>query len=204
VTKGHDAQMVRAAAGLGLRRFGENRVAEGLAKMRELQDLPDLRWDMIGHVQSRKARDVAPNFARVHSVDRLKIARHLSRYAAEAERVLPVLIECNVTGEEAKYGFDIRRSTLETAVVKQLAQIVTLPNLEVIGLMTMAPWTEDVDIIRSAFRGLRRYRDRLRTELPSVSWSELSMGMTDDFEIAIEEGATMIRVGRALFGPREG
>jgi pyridoxal phosphate enzyme (YggS family) len=155
-------------------------------------------------VQSRKARDVAPNFARVHSVDRLKIARHLSRYAAEAERVLPVLIECNVTGEEAKYGFDIRRSTLETAVVKQLAQIVTLPNLEVIGLMTMAPWTEDVDIIRSAFRGLRRYRDRLRTELPSVSWSELSMGMTDDFEIAIEEGATMIRVGRALFGPREG
>jgi pyridoxal phosphate enzyme (YggS family) len=204
VTKGHSADIVRQAVRLGLDRFGENRVAEGLAKMQALSGLPDIRWDMIGHVQSRKASDVAANFDRVHSVDRLKIARYLNRHAADQPAPLPVLIECNVSGEESKYGFDISDSDRADAVVVTVAEIVGMPHLQVVGLMTMAPWTEDELVVRDVFRGLRLFRDRLSEELPTATWTELSMGMTDDFELAIEEGATIVRIGRALFGPRDG
>lgn len=203
VTKGHPAEMVRQAHQLGLDRFGENRVAEGLAKMQQLSDLPKLRWDMIGHVQSRKASDVAPHFARVHSVDRLKIARYLSRHAEERSSPLPVLLECNVTGEESKYGFDIHTTEGADQVVQAIRQVVEFPNLRITGLMTMAPWTEDVEVVRGTFRGLRRFRDRLRDEISALDWNELSMGMTDDFEVAIEEGSTIVRIGRALFGERD-
>ncbi|MGA9532766.1 MAG: YggS family pyridoxal phosphate-dependent enzyme [Anaerolineales bacterium] len=204
VTKGHPAETVRQAHRLGLSRFGENRVGEGLAKMQQLSDLPQLHWDMIGHVQSRKAGDVAPTFDRVHSVDRLKIARYLSRHAADRPALLPILLECNVSGEGSKYGFDISQPDREEKVLPVVQQIVDLPNLRVVGLMTMAPWTEDEDVVRGVFGGLRQFRDRLRRAFPAGDWNELSMGMTDDFALAIEEGATIVRIGRALFGPRDG
>ncbi|MFP3853022.1 MAG: YggS family pyridoxal phosphate-dependent enzyme [Anaerolineales bacterium] len=202
VTKGHDASVVRSANEVGLDRLGENRVREGLKKMGAVDDLPGLQWDMIGHIQSRKAKLVAPAYHWVHSVDREKIARYLDRYAGEEGRILPVLLECNVSGEESKYGFDLSEEARWTDWLEQVKTILAMEHLSVRGLMTMAPWEADEDIVRSTFARLRRLRAFLREELPAGSWEHLSMGMTDDYEIAVEEGATILRLGRALFGPR--
>ncbi len=201
ITKGFPAAAVRQAYGLGLRLIGENRVAEGLQKQRELEDLPDIQWHMVGHIQSRKAADVAPYFDLVHSVDRTKIAHRLERYAAEAGRVLPILLECNVSGEESKGGWRLHERARWPWAAEAFAPLKELRHLEIRGLMTMAPWTADEHTLRSVFRRLRELRAYLSDDL-KVDWAELSMGMSDDYEIAVEEGATMIRLGRAIFGER--
>jgi pyridoxal phosphate enzyme (YggS family) len=205
VTKTYPAEVVLAAAEAGLTDFGENRIEEAAPKMRAVAR-PDLRWHMIGHVQSRKAREVAlAGFALVHSVDSLKLAERLSKAAAEAERVQPILLECNVSGEAAKSGFEASGgpggwerllSTFETGL--------KLPGVRVQGLMTMAPIVEHSEAARPYFARLRELRDFLAAHLPAEpeTWQTLSMGMTDDFEAAIVEGATLVRVGRALFGER--
>jgi pyridoxal phosphate enzyme (YggS family) len=203
VTKGYPASTIRAAHGLGLRTFGENRVEEALPKLDALRDLTDVEWHMVGHVQSRKAPAVAQHFDLVHSVDRIKLARRLSRFALEAGRQLPVLLECNVSGEESKAGWKLSRREEWPSVVPEFEDVLGLQNLDVRGLMTMAPFSAEVRVVRNAFRMLRELRDYLRDHLPG-SWRELSMGMSSDFEIAIEEGATMVRVGQAIFGPRNG
>ena len=202
VTKGHPVELVRNAHAVGLHWLGENRVGEGLRKMEAVADLKDLQWDMIGHIQSRKAKMVAPDYHWVHSVDRLKIARYLDRYAQEAERRLPILLECNMSGEESKYGFSLSDPASWTGWLDEANRIIEFPNLTIEGLMTMAPWQAEERVIRSAFGQLRRLREFLREQIPQVGWQHLSMGMSDDFEIAIEEGATLVRLGRALFGPR--
>ena len=205
VTKTYPAEVVLAAAEAGLTDFGENRIKEAAPKMRAVAR-PDLRWHMIGHVQSRKAREVAlAGFVLVHSVDSLKLAERLSKAAAEAERVQPILLECNVSGEAAKSGFEASGgpgrwerllSTFETGL--------KLPGVRVQGLMTMAPIVEHSEAARPYFARLRELRDFLAAHLPAEpeTWQTLSMGMTDDFEAAIVEGATLVRVGRALFGER--
>jgi len=205
VTKTYPAEVVLAAAEAGLTDFGENRIEEAAPKMRAVAR-PDLRWHMIGHVQSRKAREVAlAGFVLVHSVDSLKLAERLSKAAAEAERVQPILLECNVSGEAAKSGFEAfggpgrwerLLSTFETGL--------KLPGVRVQGLMTMAPIVEHSEAARPYFARLRELRDFLAAHLPAEpeTWQTLSMGMTDDFEAAIVEGATLVRVGRALFGER--
>jgi hypothetical protein len=205
VTKTYPAEVVLAAAEAGLTDFGENRIEEAAPKMRAVAR-PDLRWHMIGHVQSRKAREVAlAGFVLVHSVDSLKLAERLSKAAAEAERVQPILLECNVSGEAAKSGFEASGgpgrwerllSTFETGL--------KLPGVRVQGLMTMAPIVEHSEAARPYFARLRELRDFLAAHLPAEpeTWQTLSMGMTDDFEAAIVEGATLVRVGRALFGER--
>jgi len=203
VTKTQSPTIIRAAYQLGLREFGENRVEEAETKQPELPD--DIAWHMIGHVQSRKAGRVASLFKVVHSVDSIKLARRLDRACEGRIYPLPVLLECNVSGEEAKYGFaadrweqdDVRRSALWSAV----DEMVALPNLVVQGLMTMAPIVADPEQARPVFIRLRRLRDALAKNFDRADWSQLSMGMTDDFEVAVEEGATMIRVGRAIFDP---
>jgi len=161
---------------------------------------------MVGHVQSRKARAVVAHFDCVHSVDRLKVARRLSRFAREAGRTLPVLLECNVSGEEAKFGFDLpgwqRDEARRKAFLAAVEEILALPALAVQGLMTMAPLVADPETVRPVFASLRGLLDALRDRFPAQDWRHLSMGMTDDFEVAIEEGATMVRIGRAVFGPR--
>ena len=209
VTKTHPVDMVVEAFQAGARDFGENRVEEGASKIPVCRDaLKGGRptWHMIGHVQSRKARAVVSLFDTVHSVDGVKLAKRLSRFAEEAGRTIPVLLECNVSGEGAKYGFNVgdwagageRRS----AFVDIVREIVGLPALSVRGLMTMAPLVHDPESVRPVFARLRALLDFCRARFPHQDWDELSMGMTDDFEVAVEEGATMVRVGRAIFGDR--
>ena len=209
VAKTFPTEAIIAAYQAGVRHFGENRVEEGMTKIPAVHAaISGSRptWHMVGHVQSRKARDVAAHFGYVHSVDRLKIARRLSRFAQEAGQTLPVLLECNVSGEETKFGFElpgweqdeVRRKAFFTAV----EEILALPGLSVRGLMTMAPFVADPQTVRPIFASLRGLLDALRGRFPARDWRHLSMGMTDDFEVAIEEGATMVRIGRAIFGAR--
>jgi pyridoxal phosphate enzyme (YggS family) len=209
VAKTFPAQAVVAAYQAGLLHFGENRVEEAATKIPAVHaDIPGhpLTWHMVGHVQSRKARAVVAHFDCVHSVDRLKIAQRLSRFAQEAGQTLPVLLECNVSGEEAKFGFDLpgwqRDKAQRAAFFAAVEQILALPALAVQGLMTMAPLVADPETVRPVFAGLRGLLDALRERFPAQDWRHLSMGMTDDFEVAIEEGATMVRIGRAVFGSR--
>jgi len=203
VTKTQPVDVIRAAYDLGLRHFGENRVGEAEAKAGHLPD--DITWHMIGHIQSRKAPRVLPLFQIVHSVDSLKLARRLDRFAVDRGEPLPILLECNVSGEVSKYGFEasqwdrheVQRQTLLDAVQEMLA----LPHVQVQGLMTMAPIVAEAEQARPVFTRLRALRDELAAAFPGANWRHLSMGMTDDFEVAIEEGATLVRVGRAIFDP---
>ena len=204
VSKTHPPEVVEAAYLAGLRHFGENRVEEAAPKLRAMAEWiraqkreadPPI-WHMIGHVQSRKAEDVVGPYALIHSVDTVKLARRLDRFASAAGRRLPVLLEVNVSGEASKYGF----SPAEVAAA--LAEITTLFALEVRGLMTMAPIVPEPERARPVFRALRALRDDLARRFPQVDLGHLSMGMTDDFEVAVEEGATIVRIGRAIFGER--
>jgi len=200
VSKTHPVETVAAAAALGLTDFGENRVEEAAGKMRAL---PSVRWHMVGHVQGRKAREVIEaGFALVHSLDSLKLAERLSRFAVEAGRVQPILFECNVSGEASKSGFAAYDAAGWPALIAVFAAVAALPGVRGRGLMTMAPLGTDHASARPYFRRLRELRDAARSALPSAEWAELSMGMTDDFEGALREGATLIRVGRAIFGER--
>jgi len=203
VTKTQSPEMIQAAHDLGLRHFGENRVEEAQAKTGSLPG--DITWHMIGHIQSRKAKLVPPLFQFVHSVESVKLARRLDGACAERAEPLPVLLECNVSGEASKYGFAADRWTEDPvqrdALWAAASEIVALPHLSVQGLMTMAPILHDQEQARPFFAGLRHLRDELARAFPEAGWSHLSMGMTDDFEVAIEETATLIRVGRAIFSP---
>jgi len=209
VTKTHPADVVLAAYEAGVRHFGENRAREGISKITAVEpyisgDRPT--WHMIGHIQSRKARRVVEHYDYVHSVDRVKIAQRLSSYIDPDERALPILLECNISGEGSKYGFALEdweeNEALQKAFFAAVDEILALPGLEVRGLMTMPPYVEDPEEVRPLFASLRILREVLRDRFNSVDWRHLSMGMTNDFEVAIEEGATMIRVGRGIFGPR--
>jgi pyridoxal phosphate enzyme (YggS family) len=198
VTKTRTLAEIEAAYEAGVRHIGENRVEEAELKRPQL-DLPEATWHMVGHVQSRKAERAAACFDVVQSVDRVKIARYLDRAAEERETPLPVLIEVNIGGEESKFGLPADDpDKLESA----LEGILGLAHLRVEGLMTVAPIVEDPEAARPVFARLRALRDALRVRYPSCGWAHLSMGMTDDFEVAVEEGATIVRIGRAIFGPR--
>lgn len=205
VSKTQPPEMIRAAAGCGLSDFGENRVEEALPKMAQL---PEMRWHLVGHVQSRKAKEVAQaGFTLVHSLDTLKLAERLSRFAQEVERVQEVLLECNVSGEASKSGFLAHDPATWPVLLMEFGKIAALPGLRVRGLMTMAPLDTDHATARPFFRRLRELCDAARERAalerwPQTRWAELSMGMTDDFEGAIAEGATLVRIGRAIFGER--
>lgn len=212
VSKTFPVDAIISAWRLGQPHFGENRPREGARKVQEVAAQLDLEgdirptWHMIGHIQSRKTDIVAEHFDTVHSVDRMKIARRLSRLMVAAEREMPVLIECNVSGEASKYGYDLadwqHDADVRAAFFDEVAALLELPGLRVKGLMTMAPLVEDPKTVRPVFASLRALRGALRERFPSVEWRHLSMGMTDDFEVAVEEGATMLRIGRAIFGAR--
>jgi pyridoxal phosphate enzyme (YggS family) len=153
-------------------------------------------------VQSRKAKQMVALFSMIHSVDSLRLARRLSRFAAERSTTIEILLECNVSGEAAKFGFSAADPSRWDALIREWEQILPLPGLSTIGLMTMAPYSEDPETSRPVFRRLRDLGNRVRRDLGQSAGRELSMGMSDDFAQAIEEGATIIRIGRALFGPR--
>jgi pyridoxal phosphate enzyme (YggS family) len=204
VTKTQPVAMIRAAYDLGLRHLGENRVEEAEAKVGELPG--DITWHMIGHIQSRKAKGVVPLFQVVHSLDSVKLARRLDRVCRKAGTVLPVLLEVNISGEDSKYGFAAERWALDRDQRQTLwcaiKEILTLGGLHLQGLMTMAPIVTDPEEARPVFVRLRALRDELAGAFPQATWQHLSMGMSDDFEVAVEEGASLVRIGRAIFEPK--
>ncbi|MGH2619937.1 MAG: YggS family pyridoxal phosphate-dependent enzyme [Anaerolineales bacterium] len=201
VAKSQPAEQVRAAHRAGLWLIGENRVEEAGPKQAAVPDLSELEWHMVGHIQSRKAKRVAAGFSVVHSVDRLKLAELLDREAGSLGRNLQVFLECNVSGESSKAGWPLAYRSAWPGAAAEFEQLSVLAHLRVGGLMTMAPWAEDPEAVRPVFRRLRELQDYLQ-QATSRAWPDLSMGMSDDFPIAVEEGATILRLGRAIFGPR--
>jgi PLP dependent protein len=168
----------------------------------QLKSFFGVEWHMIGHIQSRKARAVCEYFNYVHSLDSLKLAGRLDRFAGELDISLPVLLECNVSGEDTKYGFSVWRESDLPAFFTVVSEIISLPHLEVHGLMTMAPFFEDPENARPYFKQLKSLQNRLSQQFPGTDWRELSMGMSGDFQVAIEEGATLVRIGTAIMGSR--
>lgn len=202
VTKGHPLEVVRNAIQAGAKILGENYPEEGIEKILALKDIAGLEWHMIGHVQSRKARQVCEHYAWVHSVDSPKLAARLDRFIGELEIKLPVLLEFNVSGEESKYGFAAWDENRWDVTASAIAPVLKSKYMEVHGLMTVAPLLEEPEEARSYFSRLRRLRDYLRDSFPDANWDELSMGMSSDFQVAVQEGATMVRIGQAILGPR--
>ena len=196
VTKSHPFECVEAALGAGLRDLGENRIEELEAKVEHFGE-DAASWHMIGHLQSRKTRRAIAVADIVHSVDSLKLARKVSAAGAQDGRRVEVLAQVNTSGEESKGGF-----TVDSAF-DEIAQMAELPGLRMMGLMTMAPFVEDEAVLTTAFASLRELSEALVAAIDGFG-TELSMGMTNDLDVAIREGSTMVRVGTALFGPRTG
>lgn len=193
VSKGQPPEVVKAGAEAGLVLFGENKVQEAKAKIPLCPGR--LRWQMIGHLQSNKCRDAVALFEMIQSVDSPILAAELNKWSEKAARTLPILLEVNVAGESSKFGFN------PESVLAALPEINQLPRLEIHGLMTIAPWAPDPEKARPVFRKLRELKGQCE-QILGAPLPHLSMGMSGDFEVAIEEGATMVRVGTSLFGPR--
>jgi pyridoxal phosphate enzyme (YggS family) len=196
VTKTVSDERILAAIEAGVDILGENYVQEAKRKI-ELMG-KSVEWHLIGHLQTNKAKYAVRLFDMIHSVNRLSLAEEINRRAAAAGMRCRVLIEVNLGGEDSKSGAPPEEAP---ALIRSVA---AMPNLSIQGLMTMAPWYDDPERARPCFAGLRALRDRIAAEnIPNVAMRELSMGMTDDFEVAVEEGATIVRIGRAIFGERK-
>ena len=193
VTKSQPPEVVSEAAQRGLTIFGENRIQEARAKIPLCPSR--LRWHFIGHLQTNKCRDAVELFDMVQSVDSLPLAEELNKRADQAAKRVPILLEVNIAGEASKFGYQPEKLRGE------LEQLNALARLEIHGLMTVPPWTADPEKVRPMFRQLRELKDECEQRL-GAPLPHLSMGMTGDFEVAIEEGATMVRIGTALFGER--
>lgn len=197
VSKTVDEARIRAAYAAGCREFGENKVQEAHGKWEAMADLADLRWAIIGHLQTNKARFVARFAAEFQALDNLRVAAELDRRLQHEGRGLDVLVQVNTSGEESKYGLE------PDALAAFLRELPAFTALHVRGLMTMAMPSADPEPVRGCFRLLRELADRLRENAPAgIALEELSMGMSGDFELAVEEGSTVVRVGQAIFGAR--
>jgi pyridoxal phosphate enzyme (YggS family) len=195
VTKTHPPEVVRAAIAAGVADVGENRVQALEEKVAEV-GREAVRWHLIGHLQRNKVRKALPLFDLLHSLDSLRLAEAVSRDAVEAGVTARVLVQVNASGEETKGGFSVDEG------VDPIARVCALPGLVVEGLMTMAPFTDDEAVVRRAFRATRALFDRAAREAAGFRALHVSMGMSNDFEIAVEEGATLVRVGSLIFGER--
>jgi PLP dependent protein len=202
VTKLQPIEVVEAAIEAGAQILGENYPEEAVQKIMQLQSQTKVEWHIIGHVQSRKARLVAEHFALFQSLDSLKLAERTDAFAAEFKRILPVLLEFNVGGEERKAGWGAADETRWLDMLDDVRAITALEHLQVRGLMTMPPLFSDPEAARPYFQRLRRLRDFLAQHIPQVEWRELSMGTSADYAVAVEEGATLVRVGQAILGQR--
>lgn len=193
VTKGHSPEVVKAAANLGLRLFGENKVQEAKGKIPLCPG--NVRWQMIGHLQSNKCRDAVQFFEMIQSVDSLPLAGEINKWCDKQAKTMPVLLEVNVAGESSKFGYKPEQ------LLAELKAINALPKIEIHGLMTVAPYSTDAEKVRPVFGRLRELKVECEKIL-GAPLPHLSMGMSGDFEVAIEEGATIIRLGTVLFGAR--
>ena len=196
VSKTRAADVVKEAIAAGVTDLGENYIQEARDKINRLAATP-ANWHFIGHLQSNKARYAVRLFDLIHSVDSLKLARELDKYAKKNDKIQPVLIQVNIAREDSKSGVYVEDT------LKLLTDIGKLENISVKGLMTMPPYFNAPEKVRPFFAALRELRDRIVSErIPNIAMDELSMGMTGDFKAAIEEGATMVRIGTAIFGER--
>jgi pyridoxal phosphate enzyme (YggS family) len=193
VSKGQPPEAVRAAADLGLTLFGENRVQEARAKIGRCPSR--IHWHLIGHLQSNKCRDAVHFFEMIQSVDSLALAQEINKWADKSAKTMPILLEVNVAGESSKFGYPPEQ------LLAELAQINALNKIEIHGLMTVAPWAAEAEKVRPVFRRLRELKEQCE-QILGAPLPHLSMGMSGDFEVAIEEGATLVRIGTALFGAR--
>lgn len=203
VTKGQSVEKIQAVIEAGAIELGENYLEECIQKIELFKPIRELTWHMIGHIQSRKASGVCQYFNFVQSVDSLKLARRMSRALDDLNSEMPVLLEFNVSGEETKSGFPAWLEDHWGQLLPELREIVSQPRLCIKGLMTMAPYAQNAEAARPYFQRLSRLRDYLKTQIPEADWDELSMGMSADFEVAIQEGATIIRLGEAIMGKRK-
>ncbi len=206
VTKTHPAETVQAAIAAGARWLGENYAEERVEKMEALTrlgvDHSQVQWHMIGHVQSRKAHLIARHFDLIHSLDSVKLADRINQAVQVHQPRFPVLVQLNVSGEESKSGFPAWAKTHEETLCEGIARIQTCSHLAIQGLMTVPPFFDDPELVRPYFRRLREWQEFFAQRFPQAEWKELSMGMSGDFEVAIQEGATLVRVGTAILGSR--
>lgn len=202
VTKSQPMNIVKAAIEAGAVLLGENYPEEGLEKINSLEGQYAVKWHMIGHVQSRKADLVARHYDYLQSLDSLKLAKRLDNALGESDQQLPVLLEFNVGGEDSKFGWQAADENSWSKLLGEIELIVECTHLSIKGLMTMPPYFDKPELIRPYFSKLRGLRDYLMDKFPGICWQELSMGTSSDFEIAVQEGATFIRVGQAIFGKR--
>ena len=202
VTKRHGAETIHAAIEAGLSSFGENYPEEAAAKIALFKDQPEIHWEMIGHIQSRKANLVAQGFDLIHSVDSLKLASKIDRSREGSDYTQNVLIEVNIAAEANKDGYRVDSEAEKSHFLAELEAIAELKNLKVIGLMGMPPLQEDAQANRVHFAALRRLQDSVNERF-GWKMDELSMGTSTDFQVAIEEGATVIRIGEAILGKRK-
>jgi PLP dependent protein len=194
-TKTVAPELIREGVAAGISAMGENRIQEAADKIPALHGV-DIDWHFIGHLQSNKARQAVRLFPTIQSVDSVELARTLQRVASDEGKWVRVLLEVNTSGEPSKHGF------APTEVERAALEIQSMSALEIEGLMTIGPLTNDAHETRQSFRLLKGLQDQLAARYTDSDWDTLSMGMTDDFEIAVEEGSTLVRVGRAIFGAR--
>ncbi|GAB2564220.1 YggS family pyridoxal phosphate-dependent enzyme [Spirosoma aerophilum] len=197
VTKTKPVEMLQEAYDAGCRRFGENKVQEMADKQPQLPT--DVQWHLIGHLQTNKVKYIASFVTLIHAVDSLKLLQEINKQAAKHNRTIDCLLQIYIADEETKFGL----SPEEAETLLQSPELDQLPNIQVIGLMGLATNTDDTDKVRQEFRGLKQLYDKLgQIQRPMIQFQELSMGMSGDYQIALEEGSTMIRVGSAIFGSR--
>jgi pyridoxal phosphate enzyme (YggS family) len=223
VTKLQPVEIVREVIAAGARYLGENYADEAVTKKVALQSFPDespssdkqesvsfnypknqssVQWHIIGHVQSRKAHLVSEHFDYLHSLDSLKLSQRLDNTCTELQRVLPVLLEFNVSGEQSKSGWPAWDDALWMDLLPEIRSIAALSHLRISGLMTMPPFFDNPENARPYFQRLRKLQKFLAQQVPQVDWQELSMGMSGDYEVAVQEGATWVRIGQAILGSR--
>lgn len=202
VTKKKSIITIHNAIRAGIKTFGENYADEAVPKINSINLSSEIHWHMIGHIQSRKARLVIEYFDYVHSLDSIKLAKRLNKFAEDLNKSMPTLVEFNISGEDAKYGFPAWREDSWSELLPSIEKILDHTHLIIRGLMTIPPYFSDPEQSRPYFQKLVRLQSFLQSNFPDNSWAELSMGMSADYQIAVEEGATWVRIGQAILGKR--
>jgi PLP dependent protein len=202
VTKTHPVDTIKYLIEAGVEDLGENYVEEAIPKIQMFADNKSLRWHMIGHLQSRKAQLACENFHYIHSLDSGKLADRLCRSAESMGKTLPVYLEFNVGGEETKFGWNIQHEEYWNSILPEISKIFELSNLKLLGLMTVPPFMDNPEEARTYYKQLKKFQEFLIKRLKLSNFRELSIGMSSDFEVAIQEGSTCVRIGQAILGPR--
>ncbi len=202
VTKTHTVDTIQAVIDAGAINLGENYIEEAIPKINMLKHNPGIKWHMIGHVQSRKAEYIIEYFQFLHSLDSVKLAEKINRHAVESNKIIPVWLEMNVGGEITKSGWNIYEHAKWVDIIPDLEKIIVLPGLLLNGLMAIPPYSINPESSRLYYKKLRTFQEFLIKKFDIKNFNELSMGMSADYEVAIQEGSTCVRVGQAIFGPR--